>query len=249
MSVKRRRSSPVVQHGRVSESPHSVAGVYDDSGFRRANRLLFRRENVDPVVLSAPPSAKTRCHCSRDRPLEVAVNGPSWLRAWMDDPSRRASGKKEGDNQGEDGQAGYSANPHRPTRGTKRHPPRNSFMAFPDFLYTWTRSCSHLPPMGITSMPPSPSCSNSGTGTLGAAAVTRIRSKGASSGTPIVPSPTRKRTFSRPSSRRTPSAEAEKTENRSMLTTSRVRRQRMAVWYPDPVPISSTFSAPVRRRA
>ncbi len=55
--------------------------------------------------------------------------------------------------------------------------------------------CDRWSPMGITRRPPSISCASSAGGTTPAAAVTMIRSKGASAEHPSVPSPTRSRTF------------------------------------------------------
>src|SRR6267143_3411949 len=65
----------------------------------------------------------------------------------------------------------------------------------PPTFSTTVRVCSATCPTGSTMRPPSASCSKSGGGTAGAPAVTRIRSKGASSGHPRVPHPTRTQTF------------------------------------------------------
>src|SRR5688572_6059912 len=82
-----------------------------------------------------------------------------------------------------------SRHPCVPRSGTKRTGRMLSRTSASPFRVNITSSCSSNPPRGMTSFPPSPSCSTSGCGTLGDAALTRIASYGAYSRQPIVPSP------------------------------------------------------------
>src|SRR3989442_1033487 len=61
----------------------------------------------------------------------------------------------------------------------------------PPVLRTWSSSCWSGRPTGMTSRPPSASCSTSGGGRSGAAAATTIASNGANSGRPSMASSTR----------------------------------------------------------
>src|SRR5260370_1227637 len=108
-------------------------------------------------------------------------------------------------------------------------------------------SCAPRSPIGITSRPPGASCSVSGAGTAGAAAVTITPWKGARSGQPPAPSPSRVSMVRRSSRRNRSSAATRRSGSRSTVATRAPRCARIAVWYPDPVPISST--RPPRRGA
>ena len=84
--------------------------------------------------------------------------------------------------------------------GTNLHPQMCRLRTPPFSRSMATSSWNHEPPTGMTSRAPSPSCSTSGSGTVGAAAVTMIPSYGASPGWPLVPSPSTTVTLSYPSS-------------------------------------------------
>src|SRR5262249_2487156 len=76
---------------------------------------------------------------------------------------------------------GQASPPYLPTSFTKPPPPSVEVrMGPPPFPPTWT-PCPCASPTGTTRRPPSTSCWKSGAGTVGAPAVTRIRSNGASS--------------------------------------------------------------------
>src|SRR5258707_491073 len=84
-------------------------------------------------------------------------------------------------------------------------------------------------PTGTTMRPPSASCWKSGGGIDGPPAVTRIRSKGASSGQPSVPLPTRTQTLSWPSCSRRARARSARRGNRSIEHTRRASSASTAV--------------------
>jgi len=83
-------------------------------------------------------------------------------------------------------------------------------------------------------MPPSDNCETQGAGTDGDAAAERMRSNGACSGDPSEPSPTTNVTFPIPSSRCAlrVGGEGRETLDRHQFAQ---RRERIAVWYPEPV--------------
>src|SRR2546430_9263617 len=84
---------------------------------------------------------------------------------------------------------GSSVNASREMRGTNRTPParRSTIPAGP--RCRMTSSLDARSPIRITRRPPGASCSVSGVGTLGAAAVTMMPCNGAHSGQPAAPSP------------------------------------------------------------
>ena len=98
-------------------------------------------------------------------------------------------------------------------------------------------------------MPPSDNWETQGAGTDGDAAAERMRSNGACPGDPSEPSPTTNVTFPTSIVASRFCASAERDGRRSIVTSSRQRRARIAVWYPEPVPISRTFSVPESRSA
>src|SRR4030067_2322247 len=92
------------------------------------------------------------------------------------------------------------SHPYSPTSGTKTHG-RRCVVTLPLLvLTTLVNICEYLSPTGITSLPPSDSCSISDSGTTGAPAVTIIPSNGDSSFQPNVPSDILPNTLRYPSS-------------------------------------------------
>ncbi len=138
---------------------------------------------------SAPAIESNGSATSATRPLTpcgACARGAATMRA---DPGRvtaMVSGSAPAGAPPADG----SPNPWAPTSGTNRTGPRSSSSNPSPIRRTRTSSWPRVSgPTGMTSRPPSASCSSSASGTAGPPAVTTMASKGAASGYPSVPSP------------------------------------------------------------
>src|SRR5690606_18916761 len=132
--------------------------------------------------------------------------------------------------------------------GTKTTCPSSRRLSCPAASRSSTTSdCAFDGPTGATMMPPGASWSASPSTSAGAAAVTRMASNGPFSGQPRRPSSCLLRTSS-PSWRNRLRALRSRSPIRSTVCTSSPSAARIAAWYPDPVPTSSTFPGPAASR-
>lgn len=146
----------------------------------------------------------------------------------------------------------YFHHPCFPISGTKTHPPRYSLLISPFVVFVALMSSwLYLEPTGMSNDPLGLSCSISGFGISGAAAVTIILSYGASSVCPCVPSPVMTLIFMYPAFLMFSLACCASVSIFSTVLTDPSFKiwDMTQLWYPVPAPISSTFSSPCSLRA